>query len=174
MASRASSETPAPAPRVEIPALPRLGTTWFERGAPYWLHRTRTAVGLLIVMSMACAFALAFYMGFREVLPPGVRVVWDTVQAIAACAVLVWGWVQQRRGHREQLHNPPTPLQSRLARRDQSGRAPGLVALGRGLAVLAAPVMPALVAYAVGWLTAWLTVREYPSEVGARRWMERR
>ncbi len=24
----------------------------------------------------------------------------------------------------------------------------------------------------VGWLVAWLTVREYPSEVGARRWLQ--
>lgn len=32
--------------------------------------------------------------------------------------------------------------------------------------------MPAFVAYLVGWLTAWLTVREYPSEVGARLWLD--
>lgn len=31
--------------------------------------------------------------------------------------------------------------------------------------------MPAFAAYLVGWLIAWLTVREYPSETGARRWM---
>ncbi|MFD9276576.1 hypothetical protein ACFWD7_04725 [Streptomyces mirabilis] len=62
--------------------------------------------------------------------------------------------------------------QTRQAKRDHNRRAPGLVAAGRGLVILAAPVMPAFAAYIVGWLVAWLTVREYPSEVGARRWLQ--
>ncbi len=37
---------------------------------------------------------------------------------------------------------------------------------------LAAPVVPAVAAFATGWLAAVLTVREYPSEVGARRAMD--
>ncbi|MFK0172272.1 hypothetical protein ACIQU5_26090 [Streptomyces sp. NPDC090306] len=39
----------------------------------------------------------------------------------------------------------------------------------RGVVLLAAPVMPAVAAYVVGWSAAWLTVREYPAEAGARR-----
>ncbi|MGW4975503.1 hypothetical protein [Streptomyces mirabilis] len=33
-------------------------------------------------------------------------------------------------------------------------------------------VLPALLAYAVGWFLAAFTVREYPGEVGARRVVE--
>lgn len=172
MASRASSEVPALGTPAHIPALPKLGTTWYKRGALYWLCRARTTVFLLIVMAMVCFFSISLYQGFRSEMPPTVRTVCDWVQMVAACVALVWGWVKQRRGHREGLLRPPTPEQTRQAKRDHDRRAPGLVAAGRGLVILAAPVMPAFAAYIVGWLVAWLTVREYPSEVGARRWLQ--
>jgi hypothetical protein len=121
---------------------------------------------------MFCFFALSLYAGFREILPSTVRVVWDAAQAVAAAVAVVWGWVKQRRGHREALLHPPTPEQSRQARRDHAGRVPGRIGLGRLLVILLAPVMPAYAAYLTGWLLAWTTVREYPSEVGARRWLE--
>jgi hypothetical protein len=40
--------------------------------------------------------------------------------------------------------------------------------------LIAAPVLPAALAFAVGWLGAAFRVREHPSEVGARRWLEGR
>ncbi|MEV5872898.1 hypothetical protein AB0L75_01485 [Streptomyces sp. NPDC052101] len=172
MASQASSEAPAPGFSVPIPALPKLGRTWYKRGTLYWLCRARTTVFIVLVMAMFSFFALSLYSGFRDILPPAARGVWDGAQVVAACAASVWGWVQQRRGHREALLDPPSPGQTLQAKRDHNRRVPGLIALGRGLVVLAAPVMPAFAAYLVGWLAAWLTVREYPSEVGARRWLE--
>ncbi|WBO62821.1 hypothetical protein [Streptomyces camelliae] len=172
MASRASSEAPAPGFSVPIPALPKLGRTWYRRGALYWLCRARTTVFLVLVMAMFCFFALSLYAGVRDLLPSTARVVWDGVQVAASVVTLVWGWVTQRRGHREALLDPPTPEQTRQAKRDHDRRVPGRIALGRGLVVLAAPVMPAFAAYIVGWLAAWTTVREYPSEVGARRWLQ--
>ncbi|GGX86321.1 hypothetical protein GCM10010510_34320 [Streptomyces anandii JCM 4720] len=93
---------------------------------------------------------------------------------IASCGAVVWGWLVQRRDHRRKLLDPPTPARARAARRDQSRRTPGLVVAGRFLVLLAAPVLPAAMAFAVGWLIAAFTVREYPSEVGARRWLEER
>ncbi|MFI1926991.1 MULTISPECIES: hypothetical protein [unclassified Streptomyces] len=170
MASPASSE-PAEAMTVQIPALPKLGRTWYRRGPLYWLCRARTTVFLLLVMAAVCFMAVSLYEGFRSEMPPTVRVICDGVQVAVSCAALVLGWVKQRRGHHEGLLNPPTPEQTRQAKRDHNSRAPGRAAAGRGLALLAAPVLPAFAAYLVGWLTAWLTVREYPSEVGARRWM---
>ncbi|MET7653469.1 MULTISPECIES: hypothetical protein [unclassified Streptomyces] len=172
MASRASSEAAAHEAPVRIPALPKLGTTWYTRGTLYWLCRARTTVFLLVVMAMVCFFALGLYQGFTSEWTPTARTVANWVQAPASCGALVWGWVRQRRSHREALLNPPTPEQTIRAKRDHNRRAPGRAAAGRGLVLLAAPVMPAFAAYLVGWLTAWLTVREYPSEVGARRWMQ--
>lgn len=174
MASRAFSEVPAPSAPARIPALPKLGTTWYRRGALYWLCRARTTVFLVLVMAMACFVSLSLYRGFRGEMPPAVRTGCDVVQVTASCVAVVWGWIRQRRGHRAALLDPPTPEQTRAAKRThnvRAGRAAGAQAGGRLLLGLAAPVMPALAAYLVGWLAAWLTVREYPSEVGARRWL---
>ncbi|MEU2286438.1 hypothetical protein ABZ614_31685 [Streptomyces sp. NPDC013178] len=157
---------------VPVPALPKLGTTWYERGPLYWLCRARTTAFVIVVAAFFCFFALSLYRGFTSEWSPTVRTVWNWTQAIASGAALIWGWTKQRRSHREALLHPPTPEQTRAAKLDHNRRAPGRVAAGRGLVLLAAPVMPAFAAYVVGWLTAWLTVREYPSEVGARRWME--
>jgi hypothetical protein len=172
MASQASSEAPAPGYSVPVPALPKLGRTWYERGALYWLCRARTAVFIILVMGLFGLFAGGLYAGFREELPSAVRAVWDAVQVVGACGALVWGWVKQRRGHREALLNPPTPEETLRAKRDHDGRVPGRIAMGRLLVIIAAPVMPAFAGYLAGWLAAWATVREYPSEVGARRWLE--
>ncbi|MCD7441355.1 hypothetical protein K4B79_24415 [Streptomyces lincolnensis] len=177
MASRAFSEVPAPGAPAGIPTLPKLGTTWYRRGALYWLCRARTTAFLVLVMAMACFVSLSLYQGFRGEMPPAVRTVCDVVQVAGSCVAVVWGWIKQRRGHRAALLDPPTPEQTWVAKRThnaRSGRAAGAQAGGRLLLALAAPVMPALAAYLVGWLAAWLTVREYPSEVGARRWLAQR
>ncbi|WP_317931894.1 hypothetical protein [Streptomyces cellostaticus] len=152
--------------------MPKLGRTWYRRGALYWLCRARTTVFIVLVMAMFSLFALSLYAGVRDLLPSTVRVMCDGVQVAASVVTLVWGWVAQRRGHRVALLNPPTPSQTLQAKRDHNRRVPGRIAMGRGLVLLAAPVMPAFAAWIVGWLAAWLTVREYPSEVGARRWLE--
>jgi 4-amino-4-deoxy-L-arabinose transferase-like glycosyltransferase len=161
---------------VEIPKLPKLGRTWYKRGTLYWLCRTRTTLFLLILMTGISFFSLALYSGFRDEMPPTVRTVCDGVQVVAACAALVWGWIKQRRSHRKALLDPPSPKQTWIAKRDhnrQAGKSAGFGAAGgRVLIALAAPVMPAFAAYLVGWLAAWTTVREYPSEVGARRFLE--
>ncbi|WP_406104394.1 hypothetical protein OG698_19655 [Streptomyces sp. NBC_01003] len=152
-----------------IPVLPGLGTSWYERGVRYWMRRTGTGVLWLAVLAFFCFVSLSLYSGFREVLPSGVRTVWDVAQAVAACVAVVWGWVVQRRAHRRDLLDPPSPGRARARRRASAGRSTGLAVLGRGLVVIAAPVMPAFAAFCVGWSVAVLTVREYPTEVGARR-----
>lgn len=172
MASQASSEAPAPGFSVPIPALPKLGRTWYRRGGLYWLCRARTTVFVVTAMAMFCLFALSLYAGVRDLLPSTVRVVCDGVQVAASVVTLVWGWLAQRRSHREAMLDPPAPEQALRAERDHDRRVPGRIAMGRGLVLLAAPVMPAFAAWIVGRLLAWVTVREYPSEVGARRWLE--
>lgn len=172
MASQASSEAPAPGFSVPIPSLPKLGRTWYRRGASYWLRRTGTAFSMVLLLAMFSVFALGLYAGFLDVLPPSLRIVWDGVQVVASAVAVVWGWIAQRRSHREALLNPPAPGQTLQAKRDHNRRVPGLIAVGRALVLIAAPVMPAFAAWIIGWLVAYATVREYPSEVGARRWLE--
>ena len=166
MASRASFEV-----RAGIPALPKLGTSWYERGTRYWLSRTRTALAQLLIAGVVVVFCFGVYQGFTEALPPTARHVVDGVEIAASCASLVWGWLSQRRDHREALLAPPTPEETWAAKRAHNRRALRSAGSGRGLLILAAPFLPAVATYYVGWITAWLTVREYPSEAGARRWL---
>ncbi|GCB45601.1 hypothetical protein [Streptomyces sp. NL15-2K] len=174
MASRASSEVPVPVPgrRGPIPALPGLGTTWYERGARYWLRRTVGAALWFAVLAFFCYIALVLYGSFRADLSQTVRTVWDWTQALASCAALIWGWQLQRRDHHKKLLDPPTPAQARQAKRAETRRSVWLTLAGRVLFLIAAPVMPAFAAWCVGWVVAAFTVREYPSEVGARRALE--
>ncbi|MER6567129.1 hypothetical protein ABT288_13235 [Streptomyces sp. NPDC001093] len=116
---------------------------------------------------------LGIYVGFLSGTSATVRYVWNLVLAAASCVTVVWGWLAQRRRHHEALLNPPTPDQSRQAKRDRARRNVGLTFAGRGLVLLAAPVLPALIAYTVGEFLAVLTVRESAAEVGARRWVEK-
>ncbi|MFI5472203.1 hypothetical protein ACIA6D_18450 [Streptomyces cacaoi] len=173
MASRASSDVPVSEAPARIPKLPGLGTSWYGRGARYWAYRVRTAVLVLLVLAFYCYIALRLYLGVpRSDLPPTVRTVWDWTQVAASGAAVVWGWVKQRREHRRKLLDPPTPRQMWQAKRGASGRAPGLARAGVLPLLIAAPVLPAIAAWGVGWFVAMLTVREYPSEVGARRWVQ--
>ena len=96
---------------------------------------------------------------------------WDWTQVAASGVALVWGWLVQRRDHRRKLLDPPAPGEVRAAKRDEVRRSVWLTLVGRVAWLVAAPVMPALAAWAVGWCAAAFTVREYPSEVGARRWL---
>ncbi|MHB9856815.1 hypothetical protein [Streptomyces sp. YIM S03343] len=170
MASRASSEAPAPGAPDKIPSLPGLGTTWYKRGAAYWIRRTLTAILWLALLALLYyTFALGIYQGFRTVLPPTVRTVSDWAQVAASPVALVLGWLRQRRDHRKSLLDPPTPGEFRRRKREQAGRNVALTFASRGLVLIAAPIMPAFFGYIIGWFVAYLTVREYPSEVGARR-----
>ncbi|OIK23810.1 hypothetical protein [Streptomyces malaysiense] len=173
MASRASSEATASSAPARIPALPGLGTTWYARGPRYWLRRTVNALFLLVVLAFFCYIALVLYSGApRTYLPPGARRVWDIVQIVASCVTIGWGWVSQRRKLRRLLQDPPAPGAVRALRRAESRRAVYWSRAGLIPLLLAAPVLPPIVAWCVGAMTALVAVRESPSEVGARRWLE--
>lgn len=174
MPSRTSAHDAALGTPAQIPALPGLGTTWYQRGARYWARRVLAAVLWLIVMAFVCYVGLQLYGSFRAELPPALRTVWDRVQVVGSCVTLVWGWLVQRRDHHRKLLDPPTPGQARRARLVQAGHSTRLALAGRVLLLIATPVLPAYLAYCVGWLAAAFTVREYPSEVGARRALEAR
>ncbi|WKE68808.1 MULTISPECIES: hypothetical protein [unclassified Streptomyces] len=173
MASRASSEAAASSVPARIPELPGLGTTWYARGPRYWLRRTVNALFLLVVLAFFCYIALVLYSGApRTCLPHDARRAWDIAQIVASCATIVWGWVSQRRKLRRQLQDPPTPHAVRAVRRTESRRAVYWSRAGLIPLLLAAPVLPPIVAWCVGAMAALLAVRESPSEVGARRWLE--
>lgn len=173
MASRASSEARGARAGAGVPALPGLGTGWYRRGARYWLRRSVTGVLWLVLFAALYAAMLAMYMGFFDETSGTVRTVVNVVLVVTSCAGLVWGWVAQRRRHRAALLDPPTPDQAWAARRRRGRRNVGSAFGGRGAVILAVPILPAVMAYAIGELLGVLTVRESAAEAGARRWMER-
>ncbi|MER6559893.1 hypothetical protein ABT300_19595 [Streptomyces sp. NPDC001027] len=127
------------------------------------------------VLAFLCYVVVRMYLGVpRSDLPPTLRTVWDWTQAAASGVAVVWGWVKQRRDHRKKLLDPPTPQQMWDAKRRDTRRASGLAGAAVLPLLVAAPVLPVIAAWGVGWFTAMLTVREYPSEVGARRWVAER
>jgi hypothetical protein len=154
MASRASSEP-------VVPALPGLGTTWYARGGRYWTRRVLSAVVLLALMAGLDAAAVELYSGFLTVVSRPVRQAWDAAQIVLACLGAVGGWVLARRQTRRQVAEAADGAEVR--------RTGGAVLGGRFVLVLLSPVAPALAALATGWLASSLTVREYPTEVAARR-----
>ncbi|MFF4133880.1 hypothetical protein ACFY1B_20475 [Streptomyces mirabilis] len=88
MTTKSSGSPPLGAP-ARIPALPGLGTTWYERGARYWLRRVSGAVLWFAVLAFACYIALALYQSFRGDLPSDVRRVGDWAQVVVSCVALV-------------------------------------------------------------------------------------
>lgn len=172
-ASRASSDTAASRNPVQVPSLPGLGTSWYTRGARYWLRRVFTGLLWLAVLAFVGYIVVRLYQSFRVDLPSTVRLVWDCAQVALACVALAWGWVAARRRHENALLNPPTPTETHAARRARAGRNVGLALAGRVLWLVAMPVMPAVFAYAVGEFLVVLTVRESAAEAGARRWLEK-
>jgi hypothetical protein len=156
----------------DIPKLPGLGRTWYERGARYWLRRASGALLWAVLMAFMCYIVLGLYQSFRVHLSPIPRLVWDWTQVAASGGLVVWGWVQQRRAIRKKLLNPPTPAEAWTKKRYDTRRGQNLGRAAVIPALLVLPVVPALFAWSVGTLAAAFTVREYPSEVGARRAME--
>ncbi|MEW1831541.1 hypothetical protein [Streptomyces sp. NPDC088196] len=156
----------------DIPKLPGLGITWYERGTRYWLRRASGALLWCVLMAFFCYIALVLYGSFRTSLPETVRTVWDWAQVVLSFVALVWGWRVQRRELHRKLLDPPSPDQARRAKRDETRHSTGPAVAGRALWLVAAPVAPAFAAGCVGWVAAAFAVREYPSEVGARRFLE--
>ncbi|MFR9794761.1 hypothetical protein ACL02U_02505 [Streptomyces sp. MS06] len=172
MVSRASSEAHRAYADAEIPALPGLGTSWYRRGFGYWLRRTATGLLWLVLFAALYAATLAMFTGFFDGLSGTGRTLVNAALGVASCAGLVWGWVTQRRRHREALLDPPTPDQAWTAKRRRARRNVGVAFGRRGAVILAVPVLPALMAYAAGQVLGVLTVRESAAEVGARQWLE--
>jgi hypothetical protein len=110
--------------------------------------------------------AITLYRYCLTALPAGARPACDVVEALLACAGVVWGWINGRRRLRAAREQALSAKESWAQRRAVTGLAQSRAG---GWFLIAAPVLPALVAYAAGELCAEHATKEFPSEVGARR-----
>ncbi|MES4890247.1 hypothetical protein [Streptomyces sp. NPDC096012] len=139
----------------------------------YWLRRVFTGLLWLALLAFLGYIVVRLYQSFRVDLSSTLRLVWDCAQVALSCVALVSGWVAGRRRHEKALLDPPTPTETRAARRTRAGRNVGLAFVARILWLVVMPVMPAVFAYAIGEFLVVLTVRESAAEVGARAWVEK-
>lgn len=154
---------------VEPAPLPTLGTTWVERGGRYWVRRCRFALRAAPFALLGSFAAVAVYAGVASLVPSAVRPAVHIAEGAAALAALTAGWVRQRRANRV----PVTPEAAWANRRRAARTAAG--AYGKqGLAILMAPVLPAVMAYVLGLLLGAVFVRVTAAELGAREDYERR
>ncbi|MFI1069596.1 hypothetical protein [Streptomyces puniciscabiei] len=147
-----------PGEQVEPAAIPRLGTTWFDRGAGYWLRRTAHGCCQLALLLFAGLVVTAFYAGFWEAagVPRFARTAVYAVTAVACLLSLVAGFVRTRRAPVE----IPTPEQAWREHRSRQRRNAASAAGGRWTLLLLAPVLPATVAWAIGtWAAPTLARR---------------
>ncbi|MEU6774726.1 hypothetical protein [Streptomyces sp. NPDC046759] len=158
--------------QVEPAAIPRLGTTWFDRGAGYWLRRIAHGCIQLALLLFVGLVVTAFYAGFWEAVgvPRSARTAVYAVTAVACLLSLLAGFVRTRRAPVE----IPTPEQAWREHRSRQRRNAASAAGGRWTLLLLAPVLPATVAWAIGTWAAPTLARRTAAEIGAREDYERR
>ncbi|MFI1166136.1 hypothetical protein ACH4UM_21605 [Streptomyces sp. NPDC020801] len=161
-----------PGEQVEPAAIPHLGTTWFDRGAGYWLRRIAHGCFQLALLLFAGLVVTAFYAGFWEAVgvPHSARTAVYAVTAVACLLSLVAGFVRTRRAPVE----IPTPEQAWREHRSRQRRNAASAAGGRWTLLLLAPVLPATVAWAIGTWAAPTLARRTAAEIGAREDYEHR
>ena len=74
---------------VQIPALPGLGVTWYDRGPRYWVRRVRMSLLWALVLALIAAFDIGLFTAIRHSSRTGfaVFVVADVALTVA---LLVW------------------------------------------------------------------------------------
>jgi hypothetical protein len=158
---------------VDIPALPGVGITWYDRGGNYWVRRVALAfmwaVALLLIVLIDVGIFTAIHKS-----SPGAFAVLLTIDAIVAIAVLCYFAVRTV----QRWNTPALPHAARTVMRAGKGRSgaflSGLLQIGYLLAVLAVAAVflfcPALILamFLMSLMPEPLTERQ------ARLWMAQR
>ncbi|WP_189970687.1 hypothetical protein [Streptomyces violascens] len=146
-----------------------MGTTWYRRGPSYWLRRTSFVVFLLIVTGLMFGVTLNMFLSTVGGLSDGWRHISYTLQAVASTGAAGWGWAYYRRKAREAKARAASPAETWRSHDSAQRRAPGLASAGRLPALLLLPFMAPVFAWVLGMLLAMASLRELPSEAGARK-----
>lgn len=162
MASRASSD-------LKVPQLPGLGTSWYARGGRYWTRRAVSLLVFALVLAGVDALAVDLWRGLSGAFPASARPAADAAMSVLAAVGAVWGWLAARRTMRRQRAESVGPAEARRRKAAGLARSTGLALAGRIAVIILGPVLAPFAAFATAWLLSTLTVREYPSELGARR-----
>jgi hypothetical protein len=133
---------------VEVPVLPGLGRTWYDRGGKYWARRAGLTLMWAVVLLLIVLIDVGIFTAIRHSSQAAFAILL-TIDVVVAVVVLGYFAVRTVR----RWNTPSLPGRARAARRAKRGGAAGflggLAQLGYVLAVLAAAVIflfcPALI-----------------------------
>lgn len=158
---------------VEIPALPGVGRTWYDRGGGYWARRAGLSLLWAVVLLLIVLIDVGIFTSIRHSSHAGFAVVL-AIDVIVAAAVL--GYVAVRTARR--WHTPALPGRARTNMRAGRGRAAGLlsgfVQIGYLLAVLGVAVVFLFCPVLILVLFLMSLLPEPLPERQARLWMAER
>jgi hypothetical protein len=158
---------------VEIPALPGLGVTWYDRGLSYWARRLRMSLLWALVLALIAAFDIGLFTAIRHSSRTGFAV-FLLVDVALSVALLVWyAFRTVRLWNTASLPGRGrTPF--RPARRRSDAALSGFAQFGYGLAVLLVAV--ALLIFPGFFVLLFLTslLPESATERHARLWLAER
>jgi hypothetical protein len=125
---------------VDIPVLPGLGLTWYDRSGGYWGRRVALSFMWAVVLLLIAGIDVGIFTSVRHSSHTGF-VVLLTIDVVVAIAVLGYFAVHTVR----RWNTPALPGRARMVMRAGRGRGgaflSGLVQIGYLLAVLAAAVV---------------------------------
>jgi len=133
---------------VDIPALPGVGITWYDRGGKYWRRRVALSLIWAVALLLIALIDVGIFTAIHKS-SPGTFAVLVTIDVIAAIAVLCYFAIRIVR----RWNTPALPRTAAAAMRAGKGRRGaflgGLLQIGYLLAVLAVAVVflfcPALI-----------------------------
>jgi len=133
---------------IEVPVVPGLGRTWYDRGGGYWARRAALAFMWALVLLLTVLIDVGFFSAVKHSSRTGF-VILVTIDVVLVVAVLVYFAVRAV----QRWNVPSLPRQARTVFRVGHGRSgaflSGFVQLGYVLAVLAVAVVflfcPALI-----------------------------
>jgi hypothetical protein len=133
---------------VDIPVLPGVGITWYDRGGSYWRRRVALALMWAVALLLIVLIDVGIFTAIRHS-SPGAFAILLTIDVIVAIAVLCYFAVRAV----QRWNTPALPGTARTAMRARRGRGgaflSGLLQIGYLLAVLAIAVVflfcPALI-----------------------------
>lgn len=156
---------------VEIPQLPSLGDTWYDRGPRYWTRRAGIVLMWVVVLALIASFDYGLFSGIRKSSRAGFAVVL-AIDVVLTVALLVYFAVRT-----VQLWNTAAlPGQVSMAF-PFAKKGATLSGFGRFLYLLAVLVLAVVFLVFPGLLIVlFLTslMPEMPNERHARLWMAQR
>ena len=158
---------------VDIPALPGVGITWYDRGGKYWRRRVALTLMWAMVLLLIVLIDVGIFTAMHKS-SPGAFAVLLTIDVLVAIAVLCYFAIRTVR----RWNTPALPGRARTAITARKGRGgaflSGLLQIGYLLAVLAVAVVFLFCPVLILVMFLMSLMPEPLAERQARLWMAER